>query len=201
MRSPPRLDHSGVSAPLGPDQFLQLPCSGQAYPLCRHRPPGCRRCLLKGCERWFRPRRPQARYCSAGCRQEAEHWRRWHAARRYRSTEHGKARRRQQNQRYRERVRQRRAELAADAAPPGEGQRPAPHPQDSQDFSGRPCDRPGCYELFIPTPRSPQQHFCSCSCREALRRVEQRERRRRERRRRGVRPRRRRFHDPPPSPN
>jgi hypothetical protein len=198
LRFPPRLDRWGVNAPLGPHQFPQLPWPSQERQLCQHGPPGCRRCLLKGCECWFRPRRPQARYCSAACRQEAKHWRRWHAARCYRASDKGKARRRQQSQRYRERARQRQAAQAAVAEPPREGQRPAQNPQD---LCGRPCDRPGCYQLFIPTPRSPQQHFCSCSCREALRRVRQRESRLRERRRRGVRPRRRRFHDPPPSPH
>ena len=181
---------------MGPLQFPQLPGSGQERQLCRHRPYGCRRCLLKGCERWFRPRRPQARYCCERCRQEARRWWRWHAAQRYRSTEQGKERRRQQSRRYRQRVRQRQTEVAAAPDPPCEGQRPAQNPQD---FCGQPCDRPGCYTCFAPTARSPQQRFCSPSCHQALRRVRQRECRLCERRRRGAQPRRRRFHDPPPT--
>jgi len=39
------------------------------------------------------------------------------------------------------------------------------------------CDRPGCYDLFCPTARSPQQRFCTKSCRCAMERVWQRERR------------------------
>jgi hypothetical protein len=65
-----------------------------------------------------------------------------------------------------------------------EGQRPAEIPEE---FANCPCDRPGCYELFVLQSRSPQQHFCSSACRQALRRVRQRERRLRARRRRGIR--------------
>jgi len=43
------------------------------------------------------------------------------------------------------------------------------------------CDRPGCYDLFRLTARSPKQRFCTKSCRCALERVCQRERRWRER--------------------
>src|SRR4029078_13067128 len=38
------------------------------------------------------------------------------------------------------------------------------------------CDRPGCEECFTPSKRSPCQRFCSPSCRQALRRVIERER-------------------------
>ena len=38
-----------------------------------------------------------------------------------------------------------------------------------------PCSRPGCYELFPPDRRSPLKKFCCALCREALRRVRQRE--------------------------
>jgi len=37
------------------------------------------------------------------------------------------------------------------------------------------CFRPGCYFRFSVTTRSPQQCFCSSACRNALRRVRQRE--------------------------
>lgn len=38
-----------------------------------------------------------------------------------------------------------------------------------------PCSRPGCYECFAQTPRSPLKKFCSHVCRRALRRVRERE--------------------------
>lgn len=135
--------------------------------------PRHRRCLLKGCEQWFQPRSPQARYCSGACRVAARRWRRWRAGQKWRKTELGRQCRRQQSCRYRERVRQRReagqAVVEESADEPREGQRPADVLKKS------PCSRPGCYELFEPSRRSPGQRFCSCLCRKALRRVLQRE--------------------------
>jgi hypothetical protein len=49
-------------------------------------------------------------------------------------------------------------------------------PQGAKIF-GVTCDRPGCYERFQPTRRSPLQRFCSHECRRALERVLERERR------------------------
>ena len=182
--------------PLGPHLCSHLGGAGQgagSVPCSGGRRFRCRRCLLKGCERWFRPCRPQARYCSAACQAAARRWRRWYAQRRYRESEQGRARRREQSRRYRERVRAQRqaaAQLASNAAAAAcEGQRPAQNPEFSD---GVACQRPGCYVLFVRTPRSPAQRFCSCSCRKALRRVRQREacwraRRRRWRRRRAAR--------------
>jgi hypothetical protein len=62
-----------------------------------------------------------------------------------------------------------------------EGQRPAAA---SLVFIERPCVRPGCYEMFAVSARSPARRFCSCSCRKALRRVLDREAHWRRRRRR-----------------
>jgi hypothetical protein len=39
------------------------------------------------------------------------------------------------------------------------------------------CDRPGCYEGFDRSSRSPWQRFCSTLCRQALRLVRLRDRR------------------------
>ena len=156
------------------------------------RPPGARRCLLKGCPCWFEPARPQSRYCSSDCRQEARRWRRWCAARVYRHTEQGKACRQAQCRRNRVRRRaqaQSMAESACETSPPlCEGQRAARIPENPEICT---CDRPGCYERFVTRAHSPPQRFCSSACRQALRRVEQREQRLRARRRRGIGPRRR----------
>jgi predicted nucleic acid-binding Zn ribbon protein len=195
---------------------------GQPSPSRRWHP-GCRRCLLKGCERWFLPRRPQARYCSPACQDAARRWRRWLAGQRYRASPNGQQRRRDQARRSRDRRRQRSAlpesdpptphvdptppTVEAQSPPPIDppsavsgpsvGQRPAETPEKS---SGLPCHRPGCYVLFLPSPRSPDQRFCSGSCRQALRRVRQREARLRLRRRRGGRPQCR-AHRGPPQPS
>jgi hypothetical protein len=191
----------------------QPPRSGRWHPCCR-----C--CLLKDCERWFLSRCAQARYCSRACQLAARRWRRWHACQRYRVTMHGRECRRQQAKRYRQRLRQRSspAELAVQAPShepaspaseaetpsntdalsvvpvPSEGQRPA---EISENCCGLPCDRPGCYVLFLPTAPSLEQRFCSGLCRQALRRVRQREARLRHRRRRGARPLRYPGRDPP----
>jgi hypothetical protein len=184
---------------VGPPQY---PCWGSVDqgPRRRFRR---RRCLLKGCERWFHPGQPQGRYCSAACQQAARYWRRWHGSQHYRASTQGKERRRAQSRRYRERRRQQATALvdsAAATAPAGarpqrEGQRPA---QPLANFVWRPCRRPGCYELFPVRSRSPGQHFCSCSCRQALRRVLDREAHWRRRHRR-VRRHRLRPSRPPPN--
>ncbi len=67
----------------------------------RVRRPRRRACLLKGCERRFRPVHPLTRYCSQECREEARRWREWKARHRYRQSEAGKRKRRAQSRRYR----------------------------------------------------------------------------------------------------
>ena len=69
--------------------------------------PRTRRCLLKGCEQRFHPRRARQRYCSAECREAARKWSRRKAQERYRETEAGQQKRNGQSRRYRERVKSR----------------------------------------------------------------------------------------------
>jgi hypothetical protein len=73
------------------------------------RRPRSRACLLKRCERRFRPLRPLTRYCSEECREEARHWREWKARHHYRQSEGGKQKRRAQSRRYRLRSKRARA--------------------------------------------------------------------------------------------
>ena len=80
--------------------------------------PRTRRCLLKGCERWFRPRRASERYCSRECRQQARKWSRWKAQKKYRTTQAGREKRKGQSRRYRERVRNR-SQAEPGESPPG----------------------------------------------------------------------------------
>jgi len=150
----------------------------QSHFLCHigERPEGCRhhrprRCLLKGCERLFWSRHWRSRYCSEGCHRAARRWQRWRSSQDYRATENGKRQRREQSKRYRERVRQRQA-ASADADSPREGQRIA---SVQEDFSGKPCARPGCYELFKLPYEHSRKRFCSVACRLALRCVVDRE--------------------------
>jgi hypothetical protein len=71
------------------------------------RGPRARRCLLKGCNEWFTPVWPQARYCSDACRAAAARWRVWKAQQRYRQTVRGRACRGAQSRRHRQRQRER----------------------------------------------------------------------------------------------
>lgn len=137
------------------------------------RRPRRRLCLLKNCETGFDPVHALSRYCSEACRKAACRWSRWRAARRYRSTESGKQVRREQSLRYRQRVRQRQQnsrETVADACHDAcEGHR---NDADSEKIV---CSRPGCYEVFPASDRSPLKKFCTSLCRQALRRVRRRE--------------------------
>ena len=63
---------------------------------------------------------------------------------RYRASDKGKERRRQQSYRYRERVRQRR-QAAQEQSAACEGH------QEETSSEKIPCSRPGCYELFPPS--------------------------------------------------
>jgi len=176
---------------LGPGSFHHVIPTGQEA----RQPHRARRCLLKDCERWFKPSRPQSRYCSGGCAAAARRWRQVKASRRYRASDGGRARRREQNRRYRQRRRQRqKAAASADARAAREGQRPA---AGDEDFCERMCDRPGCYVTFWVSEQSACRRFCSSACRLALRRVLEREWRYRQRRRRWRRERRRRRNSQP----
>jgi len=133
------------------------------------RQPRRRRCLLKGCEKRYRPRRARQRYCSPECREAARAWSHWKAQHRYRATAAGKQKRNGQSRRYRERVRNRK---------PAEKQAvPETARVISIEFFSCSCDRPGCYVEFDRTRRSPLRRFCLQECRHALERVRERERR------------------------
>jgi hypothetical protein len=161
---------------LGPPSFHHLSTPRQG---ASHARPA-RRCLLKGCERWFRPPYPQSRYCCRECREAARRWRRAQASRRYRASAAGRERRRAQQQRYRQRRRER-AAASADVAAAREGQRPA---CPGEDFAESLCARPGCYVVVWVNPTRSRRRFCSLACCLALRRVLDREARYRRRRRR-----------------
>jgi hypothetical protein len=81
------------------------------------RRPRTRRCLLKGCEGRFHPRRARERYCSEQCRVAAREWSRWKAQQSYRTTASGRAKRNRQSCRYRERVRNRKQPPVEEAVP------------------------------------------------------------------------------------
>jgi hypothetical protein len=81
------------------------------------RRPRTRACLLKGCERRFRPLAARQRYCSPQCRQAARRWSQWKAQQSYRSTAAAKEKRQEQSRRYRERVKERKQPVQPEAIP------------------------------------------------------------------------------------
>jgi len=135
---------------------------------CRR--PRMRRCLLKGCPRRFRPEHALERYCSDACRRAAAEWSRWKARLKYRAKEATKEKRKVQCQRRRDRAKSRK-KRGLQAAAAVARVIPKKH------FFACSCDRPGCYEMFDRSRRSPRQRFCSKECRRALERVWERERR------------------------
>jgi predicted nucleic acid-binding Zn ribbon protein len=132
------------------------------------RRPRPRRCLLKGCEQPFRPRRARQRYCSEQCREAARAWSGWKAQQRYRATRaaNGNA------------TTKASATGSASGTENHQQAKPFRTPRGSslRSFFDACCDRPGCYAGFVRQRRSPSQHFCSHECRRAMERVWERER-------------------------
>jgi hypothetical protein len=102
---------------VGPDEDSTLPAEDREAGQPTGRLPRTRCCLLKGCERRFRPHRAGQRYCSDGCRQAARRWSRWKAQPSYRATAAGKERRNGQSRRYRQRVRNRQPAALEETVP------------------------------------------------------------------------------------
>jgi hypothetical protein len=134
------------------------------------RRPRARLCLRKGCGRRYQPRRWNQRYC-----QDPECLRlvrRWQAARR-------QARRRQDEAVQSQHAKAQRARRRRVPSPPQPPQKPnlaAARGHAAKIFSPTPlCDRPGCHE---PPLQSGRHHACYCcpACRQAVRRVLDRER-------------------------
>ena len=146
-------------SPLGP---LQHACRRPEFQGESPARPRRRRCLLKDCDRSFIPVHPFGRYCSSACRKEARNWSIQKANARYRASEGGKACRREQSCRYRQRLKEGRSCAESEER---EGYHKAAI---RKKFC---CNRPGCYERFDRTSRSPLKTFCSAACRQALRRV------------------------------
>jgi len=147
---------------------------------CRHdksdgrcRRPRTRVCLRKGCGRKYQPRRWNQHYC-----QDAECLRlvrRWQAAKRQVKRRQAEAAKAQHAEA--ERVRRRRRQRI-----PSSPQ--APKPPEIGAARGHAakiisptvmCDRPGCHEPVVKLGRS-QARYCSSACRQAVRRVVDRER-------------------------
>lgn len=133
--------------------------------------PRKRRCLLKGCGRWFASQDQRRRYCSPGCTAAAAAWSRQRAQEDYRKSPKGRARRREQCRcrRRREKERPRRAQA------PVAGGGAACEGHQREEKRGFLCARPGCYERVEANGRTSQRRFCTHRCWRALRTVLDRE--------------------------
>jgi hypothetical protein len=127
-------------------------------------------CLRKGCGRKYHPRRWNQHYC-----QDSECLRlvrRWQAARR-------QAKRRQDDAakaQHAEAERARRQRITSSPQAPKPAEIAASRGHAAKIFSPTPlCDRPGCHEPVVKSGRS-QARYCCSACREAVRRVVDRER-------------------------
>ena len=134
------------------------------------RRPRARVCLRKGCGRKYEPRRWNQRYCQDP---ECQHLvRRWQAARR-------QAQRRQDEAakiKHAEAERARRRRVPSSPQVPKASEVAAARGHAAKIFSPTPlCDRPGCHEVPPKSGRS-QARYCCAACRQAVRRVLDRER-------------------------
>jgi hypothetical protein len=148
---------------------------------CRHVKPKCRRrasarrprariCLRKGCGRTYQPRSWNQRYCQdAECLREV---RRWQAARR-------QAKRRQDEAakaEHAEAQRARRKRTTSSTQPPRTPQVVAARGHAAKILLPNPmCARPGCHEPVLKSIGN-SARYCCPACRQALRRVLDRER-------------------------
>lgn len=143
-----------------------------------------RTCLRKGCGQTFLPRCWNQRYCqSSDCLREV---RRWQAAKRQRvARQSAENRKRHALAEARRRRAKKEAAIAAENSSKDgssdSGQGPSSEPfQDgawsrSKRFPEDFCDRPGCYQPLPRDSRAPAR-YCGGDCRQAMRRVRDRER-------------------------
>lgn len=160
-----------IATPLGQDQHTLPPSSS---PRRSGRP--SRACLRKGCAHFFQPERWNQRYCPhLECRKLV---RRWQAAKRQRQRRsRPEVRRERAVLAQQERARRREEPRSAVTTSARNIDHVARDPPWSRSRKNLPpfCDRPGCYEARRPATRC-AAHYCGDECRQAVRRVYDRER-------------------------
>ena len=130
--------------------------------------------LAKGCERSYRARQWNQRYCQdPNCLRAV---RRWQAAKRQRERRAGPEGRQKHAAADRDRRRRVPKPLPAGESPSAETAPPySPWSRSKKFFPHRLCNRPGCYEPPRDYPWSPSL-YCGEKCHKAMRRVKDRER-------------------------
>lgn len=151
-----------------------------------------RTCLRQDCNCVFLPGHWNQRYCrEPDC---ARRLRRWQAAKRQRhhrsDPENGRKHAKAERQRRRRRREENRDRIAG-SSPRSHTSNPDPVEPVSRAWSRSEtipenfCDRPGCYKPVRPSRRAPA-HYCSDPCRQAMRRVLDRERKYKQRKRKAA---------------
>lgn len=133
------------------------------------------KCLRRGCENHYTPRRPNQRFCGQPeCQRLLRRWQAAKRQRRVRQTVQGRERHAQRERQRRLVKRQRREQTTALDQPARSAIKPPQrawsrckaHPKDF-------CDRPGCYDPVRPS-RSRAAKYCGNECRRAVERVRDR---------------------------
>lgn len=163
---------------MGQDQHTSFPPALTS----RKRRLGSRVCLRKGCGRVFEAQRGNQRYC-----QDPECLRlvrRWQAAKRQRRCRQDATQRQRHCQAERQRRKRRRAQATSVACASENGSLGSSRAKLAEDagawsrsrkFSEDFCDRVGCYDPVRRSSRA-QARYCGDECRQAMRRVLDRER-------------------------
>ena len=142
--------------------------------ISKNREHGQVKCLRRGCENHYTPRRWNQQFCGdPECRKEVLRWQAAKRQQRVRETEQGRER---HNERERQRRQANRDRKSApnqpvqppEPVPPSAWSRCKPHPKDF-------CDRPGCYDPVRPA-RSREAKYCGDDCRRDVNRVRDRQR-------------------------
>lgn len=141
------------------------------------------KCLRKGCQNVFSPRRWNQRFCrDEHCRRERRRWQNAH--RQQRRRRRADVRQQHAEQERARRVRRREAARQALTSP-----NPQVQPTSTSTRAGSGawsrrkknsepfCRRPGCYEP-LPNSGRPPRRYCGRECASAMRRVQERERKR-----------------------
>ena len=167
MPFPPQADPGESSPPMGHAQDTREPLFGTR----RTRRLGRRKCLRKGCGRVFVARAWNQRYCQdAACLREVRRWYSCTRQQRQRESDEGKRRHREAERRRRRRAKTRRNKVTPSSKSPEE-EAARGHAAEGKCT----CDRPGCWTPPRASIRAPAC-YCGDDCRDAVRRVRDRER-------------------------
>jgi len=162
---PPRAAPRGATPPMG-----RIEHTTEAGVSTRGRRLGWRTCLRKGCGRRYQASHWRQRYCrKPDCLRELRRWQATRRQRKRRATAKGR-------EKHAQAERERRRRKKSQATSPSPSVRGEARGHAIKKIPGGPiCDRPGCFEPPRTSIRAPAS-YCGDACRQAMRRVRDRER-------------------------